>query len=435
MTRLLDITNRLRRGPVAILAGAIFLAAVLIASRPERPALVLPEKSWSVEVMAAQPGEIQPTLELYARVESPEDAVLTSAIEADVLEVLVQDGESVTAGTPLLRLDDRDAQLELLQREADVQEIEAQVNLERRRLVRNREALVRENELLALAESTSERARSLYKDKLVSAANLDDSAGEFKRQQLAVTSRTLAIEESEIRIQQLSAQLRRAEALRDGAQLTLERALISAPFDGAISDMQVSLGARVRVGEALMRIHNPEKLELRTQVPGRFVPRVRNALTGASALRASVEAGGARYRAIVDRISGQTREGSGGVDAFLRFDGDVVNAELGATVRLLLQLPVEAQAVAVPAEAVYGRDRIYAVEGERMAALDIERVGERVLDDGRSEVIVRSPELIEGTLVVTSKLSNAAEGLLVSVRDDDLNAGNDASVLAARDGK
>lgn len=432
MNRILDIAKRLRRGPVAILLGAVLVAAILIGTRPERAPVQLPERAWSVAVIPARPATIQPTLELYARVESPQDAGLTTAVEADVLEVLVQDGDSVDAGAQLLILDDQDARLELLQRDADVQEIDAQIRLENRRLVRNREALEKEQELLTLAEKNEERVRSLYDDKLVSLANVDDSAEELKRQQLSVTSRLLAIEESELRTGQLKAQLRRAEALRDKSRLNVDRTQVIAPFAGAISEVDVSVGDRVRVGDPLMRLHNPDSLELRTQIPTRFASRIRVALQDSEELTASVDTGGGNYKAVLERISGQTRQGSGSVDAFLRFEQAPRSTQLGATVQVLLSLPAADNAIALPSEAIYGRNRIYTVQGERMMSLDVERLGERTLSNGKSEIIIRSPALTAEDLIITTKVSTAADGLLVAVRDRATGEGEGA-MLASRE--
>jgi RND family efflux transporter MFP subunit len=429
MSKSLNILKRLRKGPVLALAGALAVAALLITTRPERPPITMPERSWSVSVVPARPAPLQPTLELYGRVESPQDAGLSAAVEAEVMELLVRDGEAVTAGQALLQLDDRDAQLDLLQRQADVREIQATVALERQRLLRNEEALDKEQELLALAEDNTARARSLKADGVLSQSDVDRSSEELKRQQLAVSSRQLAIEESTIRLDQLRAQLQRAEALRDRSQLTLERTRVTAPFAGLISNVEVSPGDRVSVGDSLMRLHNPDSLELRTQVPTRHVARVRDALSADQSLRAEVDVGGQPYEATLVRVSGQTREGSGAVDAFLRFDRMPGDTQLGATLRLLLALPAEPGAIALPAEALYGRNRIYKVEDGRMVSLDVERIGERTLPDGRSEVLVRSPALTPDDQIITTKVSTAADGVLVDIR----GAGggqSDASLLA-----
>ena len=424
------LIQRLRRGPVLILAAALGMTVFLIATRPDRPAMDLPEKAWNVDVMPAKRAAIRPTLELYGRIESPLDASLSAAVEADVVEVAVQDGESVDAGQLLVVLDGRDAELELVQREADFQEIQAQISLERRRLFRSGEALTKEQELLQLTESNAERARSLYKDKLLSQANVDDTAEELKRQQLAVTSRQLAIEESEIRIVQLQAQLRRAEALRDRAALTVERTRLTAPFSGVISELEVSQGDRVRVGDSLMRLHDPASLELRAQIPSRYAARVRSALAADVEMRASVEVDGEVLPAVLQRIASQTREGSGSVESFLGFEVVPDDARLGDTVRLMLSLPTEPDAIAVPAEAVYGRNRVYKVANDRMVSVEVQRLGERVLRDGSSQLIVRSSQLADDDQIIVTKISTAANGLLVRVVPRDPA---DASMMAARD--
>jgi RND family efflux transporter MFP subunit len=429
MNKFKAFIRRLRAGPVTVLIGALVVAVLLIGTRPERPAIEIPEKAWSVDVVPAVPSAIKPTLELYARIESPKDARLSAAVEADVLEVIVQDGDRVSAGDELVIMDDRDARFEFLQREADVQEIRAQINLENQRLRRNKEALVKEQELLELTVSNAERSRSLYKDNLVSLSNVDETAEELKRQELAVTSRQLTIEESEIRKQQLTAQLQRAEALRDSAQLTLDRTRIVAPFDGVISEVDASVGDRVRVGDELMRLHNPEFIELRTQVPTRFANRVRAALDAGESIVASTSIGGAAFNSRLTRLSGQTREGSGSVDAYLAFEKPPLNAPLGTTVPIRLSLPAEADAIAVPAEAVYGRNRVFIVSGGRMMAMDVERVGERLNSAGRSEVLIRSDDLTPDDQVISTKISSATNGLLVRVRDADKSD----SMLAAGD--
>jgi len=69
--------------------------------------------------------------------------------------------------------------------------------------------------------------------------------------------------------------------------------------------------------------------------------------------------------------------------------------------------------IAVPADAIYGRNRLYKISGDRMESVDVERVGERVNIDGSAEVIVRSPKLTSVDRVIITKLANAADGLLV----------------------
>ncbi|NND54979.1 MAG: HlyD family efflux transporter periplasmic adaptor subunit, partial [Gammaproteobacteria bacterium] len=200
----------------------------------------------------------------------------------------------------------------------------------------------------------------------------------------------------------------------DAAQIELERTSITAPFDGVISDLQVSVGDRLRVGDPLMRLQNPDALEIRAQLPTRFARTLNESLSEGANISARIEADGRELPGTLLRVSGQTSAGSGGVDSFIGVESGLLGLRLGSTVRLLLELPEENNVIAVPAEAIYGNDRLYKLDGDRMLMVDIERVGERALPDGRTEVLVRTPELADNEQIVVTKLANAADGLLVA---------------------
>ena len=90
---------------------------------------------------------------------------------------------------------------------------------------------------------------------------------------------------------------------------------------------------------------------------------------------------------------------------------------LGRTVALIVDLPPVHASVALPYEAVYGTNRIYRLDGERMHALQVERVGEQRNPDGSARALVRSPELQPGDRIVITQLPNAMDGLRVKVAE------------------
>jgi multidrug efflux pump subunit AcrA (membrane-fusion protein) len=406
--------QRLKPGKATvIIIGAILVTVLLIMSRTQEMPEARQERAWSIDAIEVKPATLSPTLELFGEVQSPQNSELSAGVESTVAQMLVRDGNSVEKGEILVILDKRDAQLSLQQNEADLREAKAQQNFARIKLQRSKLAFDKERELLTINESRTARADEVYKEGLLSTADLDTANENLARQQLAVNQAELNVEENNAKLIELEARIARIAALRDRALLDLDRTDIKAPFSGLISELQISEGDRVRIGDMLMRLQNPESIEIRAQLPARLSLSIREGMEEGLVIPAMVQIGERDIPAKVLRVSGQTRAGSGGVDSFIGLESAAAGVRLGSTVRVLLELPPENSVIAVPGEAVYGRDRIYKLDGERMVSITVERVGEREYADGRTEVLVRTPELSSGDKVIVTKLANAADGLLV----------------------
>ena len=411
---MLDLLKKLKPSKPVVIIGTAFIAVILlIATRPSNEPQVREERAWAVEVIEVEPQAVSPTLELFGQVQSPQDAELSAGIEAVVLEMPVRDGVSVAEGDALLILDDRDARLALQQAAADLREAQAQQRFARIRINRSEQAYIKEQELLAINEQRATRAQELFADGLLSQADQETATENLARQQIAVNQAELTFEENSAKLLELDARIARITAQRDAAQIDLDRTRVTAPFDGVISDLQVSEGDRVRVGDPLMRLQNPDAIEIRAQLPARVARTVNESLQEGAIISATIAADDRELPGTLLRVSGQTSAGSGGVDSFIAVNEGMSGLRLGSTVRVLLELPEEKNVITVPAEAIYGNDRLYKLNGDRMLMVDIERVGERALNDGRTQVLVRTPGLARSEKIIVTKLANAADGLLV----------------------
>jgi len=395
---------------LALSAGAAFF---LIENKPPSDPVTTQEKSWTVQVMSAQPQRLHPQLRLYARVESPHTATLAAAINADVLEIPVREGDIVKKDAVLVRLDQSEVRLALQQREADLLDAKAAITSEKNRHANNISALPREEKLLALTRNAAKRTQRLQKKRAASESAVEDALQAVERQALTLSNRRLQIKNHPASLKQLEARLKRAKAQFELAQLDVERSLIKAPFNGIIAQVQTSPGERVRIGTSLIAMYDTQALEARTQIPERYLDTVFAALQQEQSLQAIAYSKGMKVRLELDRLAGQVQTNRGGTEALFRVTRGAQALRLGAFLDIRLQLPAEEQVIAMPYEAIYGSDTVYTLVDGRMQKQQVLRLGEYEDAEGEVLTIVRSEALAEGEKIILTHLPNAMQGLKV----------------------
>ena len=401
--------------PPLILSLAVGGFIMLRVTRSATPPVQVEEKAWRVSTMSVDLTRHSPNVLLYGTVEAPRRAELSAAVNADVLQVLISEGHSVQAGQTLVILDQREVDLNLRQRQADVAEIQAMITSEQQRYRSDKVALKREQALLELSRKAVLRAEDLNRRKMGSQSLLDEARQAQERQALSLNTRQLAVDEHPARMAQLKAKLARAQALRDQAKLDQERTQIRAPFNARVARLPVAVGDRVRVGDLLVEVYGNDDLEIRAQFPFRYLPVVRAGLD--QDLTAVAQIDGRSLSAVLDRLVGETATAGGGQDALFRvLEGNEALVP-GRLVALQVELPPQEQVAALPPDALYGFNRVYRLEQGRMQGLAVERIGERRNSDGGVSVLVRGSDLRSGDLIITTQLPNAVTGLKVTTAD------------------
>lgn len=405
--------------PLLILAIGITGFQYLLKTKPKNEAIKIDEQTWIVTTVSVMPTALSPALTLYGRVESPRSTTLRTPtlslnVNAEVKKVSVLEGEKVKKGNILVRLEDNDSVLNLKQRQANLADIDAQIELEMQRHANNLTAFTHEEALLTLMQKSLERLRKLKRQNVSSQSALEEAQQAVERQLLAVTNRRLEIKNHKARLAQLKAKRAYALAQHKIARLELARTKITAPFTGIIADVNVAVGDRVRSGDLLLSMYDNTALEVRAQIPYRYQGTVLDALAAKYKLKAQAQVYQKSVHLQLDRVSGQIKPDRGGIDGLFRV-AKGSHLRLGEFLTLFLNLPKQPRVVALPFEAVYGINRIYKLIDGRMKGLTIERVGEQVTPTGESQILIRSPELQVGDQVIITQLPNAMDGLKVQV--------------------
>ncbi|MCP5143057.1 MAG: HlyD family efflux transporter periplasmic adaptor subunit [Chromatiales bacterium] len=399
--------------PVLILVLAVGVAIGLVRTKPQAKPVDAGEKSWLVRTVIAQPQAHAPILTLYGRIESLLIAKLTAAVEADIVDITVFEGNPISKDQLLVRLDDRDQLLLVTQREADLRQAEARIQSENTRHDTDLKSLPEEQRLLELARAEVNRQRDLLNKKLGSQSALDTAREAVARQALTVNAREQSVADHTARLAELDANRQRGVALLEQARLELDRTRILAPFDGRVTQVLASPGQRVRKGDGVLVVYGTEGLVLRAQIPNRHLPVVRQALNAGETLRVGGELDGAPIQATLLGLAGEVDAATGGVAGLFRIEGADASLQQGRFLRLDLNLPARPDLIALPNEALYGLDRIYRLHDSRMQPVTVERIGDTRGAQGESLVLVRSDGITAGDVIIATQLPNAMDGLLV----------------------
>ena len=388
--------------PIVILAIGVGGFMLLKASKSAAKPVQVKERIWRVDTIAAVPQRRSPQVLLYGKVEAPGLVKAAAPANAVVQSVSVAEGQHVRKSAPLLALDERDFL-------PQVEQLEAQITLERNRHSTNQLLLDQEKRLLQIARDNESRVETLLQRNLGSQATLDEARRATQSQRIALTQRQLEIDNHGARLQNLKAQLTQART-------QLERSQLVAPFDAIIVKVNVSQGNQVRSGDTLITYYAPEDIEVRAQIPAPYESMVLAALAKQQGLTASSDNG---MSFVFDRVSGQAS--TQGIEALFEprepiGRGDDITLLVGQQLSLQLSLPEQENSVLVPSSALYGNNRVYLLNQGRMESVVVERLGQLTVN-GSNRLLVRSNRLDPGSEIITTHLPNAVTGLRVQSSD------------------
>jgi membrane fusion protein (multidrug efflux system) len=214
--------------------------------------------------IALPPSSVS-TDDAYLKADS---TIVAPKVHGLVAAVLVRDNQHVTAGQPLIRLDDDDYRQALSSAQADVQT--AQAALDQFGAQRNLAAANADAAQAAIRASDAENVRAAADRKRFETLA---AAGDISRQQADQARATalsaaadadksragLAASQAQLAVVdqtrgQLLASLARAQAALTLAQQNLAHTVIRAPVDGVVGDRQAQIGEYVQPGTQLLTV-------------------------------------------------------------------------------------------------------------------------------------------------------------------------------------
>lgn len=338
-----------------------------------------------------------------------EEVVISSEVEGKVDEVLVDVGDRVEKGQPLVKISTVELKLTLEQQRATLQQARARLGLpeggEDIADVRQAAEVKRAAADLNDVEQKYNRAKALYEQQLLPRQSYDEAEARYKSSRAAYE---LAVQG----VQNLRAQLAQHRASAALAEKKLTDSIIRAPFAGQVKERTVTPGQYLKVQTPVMVVVNVDPLRVRLKIPERMVGWIKVK----QAVSISVEAypdksfNGELTR-INPSVDQQTR--SFEAEALISNRGGILKP--GFFVRARIPSERVENVLLLPEEAlryVYGVYKVYAVEGGLIKEREVKpgehtRDGVEIIDGlapgDRVAIAVDGRELIEGATIETVK--------------------------------
>ena len=210
---------------------------------------------------------------------------LVAEVNEPILEILVAEGEAVTAGQLILRQDETRTSARLREAEAAVGQARARLDElvrgpRQEQIAQARANLAGANREIEFRRTQFQRAKDLLEKELASPqtrdrakADLDAAAAnlELRRAQLEELLAGTTVEE----LAQAENALGQAEARRDSALVDVERHRLTAPVDGIFDSRLFEVGERPPSGQPVAVILGGRQPYARVYIPERLRAHVR----------------------------------------------------------------------------------------------------------------------------------------------------------------
>ncbi len=302
-----------------------------------------------------------------------EESTLSAQVEGRADKVLVDVGDVVSEGQPLVLLDQRELQFEVERQQGLVKQVRAQLG------IGPTDPLPKDSKKLASvqraeadlfdADRKNGRAKQMFQDNLISQQQFDEVESHYES---ALATYNLALQD----VERLKALLISSEASAALAEKKLGDATIRAPYPGAVETRNVHPGEYLRLQSPVLVMVRTDHLRARLAVPERWSGWIKDG----TVVNLHVEAfPNETFEGHISRINPTVSQDSRTFEAEALLDNRSGRLKPGFFVQASMPSEKEEKAIFVPELAVnyhYGVYKVFLVKGNRVAEKQILPAGQ-----------------------------------------------------------
>ena len=306
------MSNRTRILAVSVLMLAVIVIGARAMFKPKAPAQPTTTATPAAlifqptELVNTEPVELRQTLQLSGSLRAVDMATVKAKVAGDVREVLVREGEPVSSGQIVAKMDATEYEARVAQARGNLNNAKAQ---------------------LEIASKARDNNLTLVEKGFISKNAFDNSASQYSGAKASVDA---------------------AQGALDIVQKSLNDTIVRAPISGLVSARNVQPGEKVAVDGKLLEIVNLQKLELEAAVPASEIAQVAVGQT----VELHVEGLSQRFDGKVVRINPATQAGSRSVSVYIQVTNPQQQLRVGMFAEGRLVLTSKGGVLARPQRAV-----------------------------------------------------------------------------------
>jgi membrane fusion protein (multidrug efflux system) len=368
------------------------------------------ERRISVTVARSEGRDAERSIQIVGTLMAQDEVTLANDVPATIARIPVDMGDRVAKGQLVVKLDEREARLEVERQTAILQAAREALERGRQTLDMNRANIERAQAVLAEARTNLKRFQELLAEGAISASQRDSAQTQYDVAAASLRASEAQVESDRAAVKHAEASVEQVAAALELARKRLEDTELVAPFDGFVRKRLVNPGETYKEKTPLMSLVSTHALKLQGDVPERFAPLV----AVGHPIRVEVEAyPGRTFAGTVARLSPsvdvETRTFA--VEASIPNPGGTLKPGFFAKASVIVGM--DRNVPFVPEEAVVafaGIVKVYVIADDKAEERRV-RVGQR--REGWAEIL---EGVKAGETVATSGLGQLATGTAVTIR-------------------
>ncbi|HEY9641449.1 MAG TPA: efflux RND transporter periplasmic adaptor subunit [Coleofasciculaceae cyanobacterium] len=404
-----------RRSWGLLLGGALLLAGgtwgILQLTRPphsQEPALA---PAIAVKTIEIRTQPIANILELSGTIRPIDQATLSTRVMGRITQLSLESGDRFRQGDILARIDVMDMTAQTSQAQAGVAQAQAEVSRSQATLHQLEAQKQEAQAALQLAKINQARMAQLQGEGAVALSRLDEANTALDETKARVAQAEAGIRQAEAAITQARAAVNQANSGVTSASVNESYGTVIAPFDGVVVQKLAYEGETTAPGTALLKVENPDRLQLEISVPEENLRFVRVG----QRVQVRVDAVNQTFNATIGQIvpTADPNSRSFLIKIPLRSSNQLISGMFG---RIALPSDGQQQTILIPANALIQRGQlqgVYVVDTSATHPTAILRwVKTGQIQNGKVEIV---SGLTTGDRIIISPINQLSDGQSIAI--------------------